>query len=174
MKYGCRAHDYGCFTAQELARTLADQGYNAAQLAMPKAIRGIADMNGISPEQLEEIRTAFAEADVEITVENNDYDFKTFEGSGIHSVKDFTVGEVTEEKNGDQMYFTGTITNDSDEDLGGVIATIVFKKDGNIVGGVTGQVGGIVAGDTTTFNIAAKSAFSDYDSYDVYVTQEPA
>lgn len=40
MKYGCRAHDYGCFTAQELARTLADQGYNAAQLAMPKAIRG--------------------------------------------------------------------------------------------------------------------------------------
>lgn len=33
MKYGCRAHDYGCFTAQELARTLADQGYNAAQLA---------------------------------------------------------------------------------------------------------------------------------------------
>ena len=68
MKYGCRAHDYGCFTAQELARTLADQGYNAAQLAMPKAIRGIADMNGISPEQLEEIRTAFAEADVEITV----------------------------------------------------------------------------------------------------------
>ena len=66
MKYGCRAHDYGCFTAQELARTLADQGYNAAQLAMPKAIRGIADMNGISPEQLEEIRTAFAEADVEI------------------------------------------------------------------------------------------------------------
>lgn len=55
MKYGCRAHDYGSFTAQELARTLADQGYNAAQLAMPKAIRGIADMNGISPEQLEEI-----------------------------------------------------------------------------------------------------------------------
>lgn len=36
MKYGCRAHDYGCFTAQELARTLADQGYNAAQLAIDK------------------------------------------------------------------------------------------------------------------------------------------
>ena len=68
MKYGCRAHDYGCFTAQELACKLADRGYNAAQLAMPKAIRGIADMNGISPEQLEEIRTAFAAADVEITV----------------------------------------------------------------------------------------------------------
>ena len=37
MKYGCRAHDYGCFTAQELAKVLANNGYNAAQLAMPKA-----------------------------------------------------------------------------------------------------------------------------------------
>lgn len=35
MKYGCRAHDYGCFTAQELAKVLANNGYNAAQLAMP-------------------------------------------------------------------------------------------------------------------------------------------
>lgn len=41
MKYGCRAHDYGCFTAQELAKVLANNGYNAAQLAMPKAIQGI-------------------------------------------------------------------------------------------------------------------------------------
>lgn len=49
MKYGCRAHDYGSFTAQELARTLADQGYNAAQLAMPKAIRGIADYERYLP-----------------------------------------------------------------------------------------------------------------------------
>ena len=44
-------------------------------------------------------------ADVEITVENNDYDFKTFEGSGIHSVKDFSVGEVSEEKEGGQVHF---------------------------------------------------------------------
>lgn len=43
MKYGCRAHDYGCFTAQELARTLADQGYNAAQLA--KFIPPVKDMD---------------------------------------------------------------------------------------------------------------------------------
>ena len=41
MKHGCRAHDYGCFTAQELAKVLANNGYNAAQLAMPKAIQGI-------------------------------------------------------------------------------------------------------------------------------------
>ena len=41
MKYGCRAHDYGCFTAKGLADVLTANGYNAAQLAMPKAIRGI-------------------------------------------------------------------------------------------------------------------------------------
>lgn len=110
---------------------------------------------------------------VEITVENNDYDFKAFEGSGLHSVKDFEVGEVSEERSGDQYTFNGTVTNKSAEDLGGVVASIVFKRDGEIVGGVSGQIGTVVAGDTASFSIAAKSGFSDYDSYDVYVTQEP-
>lgn len=113
-------------------------------------------------------------ADVEITVENNDYDFKTFEGSGIHSVKDFSVGEVSEEKDGGQVHFSGTITNDSAADLENVIATVVFKKDGSIVGGVTGEIGSMAAGESADFDIAAKSDFSDYDSYEVYVTQEAA
>lgn len=113
-------------------------------------------------------------ADVEITVENNDYDFKTFEGSGIHSVKDFSVGEVSEEKNGGQVHFSGAITNDSAADLENVIATVVFKKDGSIVGGVTGEIGSMAAGESADFDIATKSDFSDYDSYEVYVTQEAA
>lgn len=113
-------------------------------------------------------------ADVEITVENNDYDFKTFEGSGIHSVKDFSVGEVSEEKNGGQVHFSGAITNDSAADLENVIATVVFKKDGSIVGGVTGEIGNMAAGESADFDIATKSDFSDYDSYEVYVTQEAA
>lgn len=113
-------------------------------------------------------------ADVEITVENNDYDFKTFEGSGIHSVKDFSVGEVSEEKEGGQVHFSGTITNDSAADLENVIATVVFKKDGSIVGGVTGEIGSMAAGESADFDIATKSDFSDYDSYEVYVTQEAA
>ena len=111
---------------------------------------------------------------MEITVENNDYDFKTFEGSGIHSVKDFSVGEVSEEKEGGQVHFSGTITNDSAADLENVIATVVFKKDGSIVGGVTGEIGSMAAGESADFDIATKSDFSDYDSYEVYVTQEAA
>lgn len=110
---------------------------------------------------------------VEVFVENNDYDFKTAEDAYVHSVNDFSVSDLTEDRSGDQTYFTGKIINNTADDLSGVIATVVFKKGGNLVGGVTGQIGSIVAGDTTTFNIAAKSGFSDYDSYDVYVTQEP-
>ena len=68
MKYGCRAHDYGCFTAHDLAATLVKNGYNAAQLALPKAIRGIESLDSVTPAQLEEVRTAFAGAGVEITV----------------------------------------------------------------------------------------------------------
>ena len=68
MKYGCRAHDYGCFTAQELAKVLANNGYNAAQLAMPKAIQGIKSLVDVTPEQLEDVRSAFAAANIEITV----------------------------------------------------------------------------------------------------------
>ena len=68
MKYGCRAHDYGCFTAQELAKVLANNGYNAAQLAMPKAIQGIKSLVDVTPDQLEDVRSAFAAANIEITV----------------------------------------------------------------------------------------------------------
>lgn len=68
MKYGCRAHDYGCFTAKGLADVLTANGYNAAQLAMPKAIRGIQNFTDITPAQLTDIRTAFAEAGIEISV----------------------------------------------------------------------------------------------------------
>lgn len=68
MKYGCRAHDYGCFTAQELAKVLANNGYNAAQLAMPRAIQGIKSLVDVTPEQLEDVRSAFAAANIEITV----------------------------------------------------------------------------------------------------------
>ena len=70
MKYGCRAHDYGCFTAQELAKVLADNGYNAAQLAMPKAIQGIKSLVAVTPEQLEDVpqRLLLARQLLEITV----------------------------------------------------------------------------------------------------------
>ena len=109
---------------------------------------------------------------VEIAVKNNDYDFTAFPGDGVHAMKDFEVSDVSEDHSGNKTQFSGTITNTSGEDANGVIASVVFKKDGKIVGGATGEIGSIAAGESISFNIAAKSGFSDYDSYDVYVTQE--
>ena len=67
-RIGCRAHDYGKLPAAALAATLRAKGYNAAQLAMPRAIAGIEDFSHITDKQLAEIRTAFAAQDVEISV----------------------------------------------------------------------------------------------------------
>lgn len=67
-RIGCRAHDYGKLPAAVLAATLRAKGYNAAQLAMPRAIAGIEDFSHITDKQLAEIRTAFAAQDVEISV----------------------------------------------------------------------------------------------------------
>ena len=37
MKIGVRAHDYGRMEIEKLAEVLRAQGYDGAQLAMPKA-----------------------------------------------------------------------------------------------------------------------------------------
>lgn len=68
MKIGVRAHDYGKRTARQLARVLHIEGYEAAQLAMPKAIAGIDGYRGITQGRLEEIRAAFEENHIEIAV----------------------------------------------------------------------------------------------------------
>ena len=68
MKIGCRAHDYGKHSAEELASILHHAGYQAAQVAMPRAIEGINDYQHISPEQLHAIRSGFATHEVDISV----------------------------------------------------------------------------------------------------------
>lgn len=110
---------------------------------------------------------------VEITVENNDYDFTAFAGSDIPSVKDLTVSDIDEKKSKGSTTFTGTVTNNLDDDMEGVIATIVFKNGGKIIGGVSEKIGTIEAGGTVDFNISAKSGFKDFDSYEVFALQEP-
>ena len=66
MKYGCRAHDLGRYPAAELARRLRQSGCNAAQLTLPKAIAGIDGYDDIRPDQLEAVRTAFAEVEISV------------------------------------------------------------------------------------------------------------
>ena len=68
MKIGVRAHDYGKRSAEDLARILQEEGYQAAQLAVPRAIEGIDSYGDITLRVLEDIRTAFEKYQVEIPV----------------------------------------------------------------------------------------------------------
>ncbi len=68
MKTGVRAHDYGKMEIEKLAETLHGEGYEAAQLAMPKAIVGIENYGDITEDHLERVRRAFERWQVEIPV----------------------------------------------------------------------------------------------------------
>lgn len=68
MKIGVRAHDYGKRSAARLAQILHEEGYQAAQLALPRAIAGIEGYGDITLKKLEEIRDAFDKYRVEIPV----------------------------------------------------------------------------------------------------------
>lgn len=68
MKIGVRAHDYGKREIEDLARVLHENGYEAAQLALPKAFLGIDTYDDITPKHLERIRRSFEDARVDIPV----------------------------------------------------------------------------------------------------------
>lgn len=68
MKIGVRAHDFGQYDENTLAAKLAAAGFNAAQLAVPKAIAGVNSYQELSEEAAGRIQAAFANHKVEITV----------------------------------------------------------------------------------------------------------
>ncbi len=68
MKIGVRAHDYGKMEIERLAAVLHDEGYQAAQLALPKAFLGIDTYDDITPKHLSRIRRAFEDAGIDIPV----------------------------------------------------------------------------------------------------------
>lgn len=68
MKIGVRAHDYGRMEIEKLAEVLHTEGYDAAQLALPKAFTGIQRYEDITSSHLERIRRSFEENNLEIPV----------------------------------------------------------------------------------------------------------
>ncbi|MDE7018124.1 MAG: sugar phosphate isomerase/epimerase [Lachnospiraceae bacterium] len=68
MKIGVRAHDYGKMEIEEAAELLHREGYQAAQLALPKVFAGINCYEDITLSHLERIRQAFEKWEVEIPV----------------------------------------------------------------------------------------------------------
>lgn len=68
MKIGARAHDFGCYPPQELAQKLKASGVQAVQLAIPKAIQGVGSYAQVNDALLAEIRQAFQQNAIEISV----------------------------------------------------------------------------------------------------------
>lgn len=68
MKIGVRAHDYGKREIEKMAQLLHEEGYEAAQLALPKVFAGIERYEDITENHLERIRAAFEKWKIEIPV----------------------------------------------------------------------------------------------------------
>ena len=68
MKIGVRAHDYGRHGVADYAALLKKEGYEAIQLAIPKAFTGIESYSDITEKLCEEIHEEFAKQDIEIAV----------------------------------------------------------------------------------------------------------
>lgn len=68
MKIGVRAHDYGRHGVAEYAALLKSEGYEAVQLAIPKAFTGIERYEDITEPLCEQIREEFEKQNIEIAV----------------------------------------------------------------------------------------------------------
>lgn len=109
---------------------------------------------------------------VEISVKNSDYDITPYEGSGVFAASDLKVSDVKEKHEHHRAIYTGTVTNNSAYDIPGVLVSVVYYKDGKIVGGSTERLDSIPANGEAEFSIQNRSAFSDYDEYEVHATVE--
>lgn len=67
--------------------------------------------------------------------------------------------------------YTGEITNNSDTDMRSAAVSVIFTKEGKLLGGTTSYVDNIGAGETKAFEISASSTVSDYDAYEIHAIQ---
>ncbi|HHX60923.1 MAG TPA: sugar phosphate isomerase/epimerase [Epulopiscium sp.] len=68
MKIGLRAHDYGRHKPEDLIRKIKEDGFEAIQLAMPKAIEGINSHDEVTQELVDAIHNECVKHNIEVTV----------------------------------------------------------------------------------------------------------
>ncbi len=68
MKLGIRAHDLGRQSAESLPRAVRAEGFDAVQLALAKAVEGVANFADVNSTLLDRVRLNFASQNVEISV----------------------------------------------------------------------------------------------------------
>lgn len=67
--------------------------------------------------------------------------------------------------------YTGEITNNSGVDFNTVAVTMIYRKDGKIIGGDVEYVKDLSAGETKAFKLSADSEMTQYDTYEFYTVQ---
>lgn len=112
-------------------------------------------------------------ASVEISVDNDDegYNYVFQEGSEIIYSDDLSISNASENIGTYNITYTGEVTNNSKVDLNSVLVSVIYKKDGALVGGCNSYVNNLDAGETKAFEISAYSSVEDYDSYEIYAYQ---
>ena len=110
---------------------------------------------------------------VEISVDNDDegYNYVFQEGSEIIYSDDLSISNVSENIGTYDNTYTGEITNNSKVDLSSVSVSVIYKKEGALVGGCNSYVSSLDSGETKAFEIYAYSSVEDYDSYEIHAYQ---
>jgi len=68
MIFGVRAHDYGKLPADELFSAISGHGWQAVQLAFPKAITGVDSFGGVTPEIIAKTKEALDASGLSVAV----------------------------------------------------------------------------------------------------------
>ena len=68
MIIGVRAHDYGKHSSEDLFKAIAGDEWKAVQLAFPKAVEGINSFNDVTPEIVNETKSALDSYGVSVAV----------------------------------------------------------------------------------------------------------
>lgn len=63
---------------------------------------------------------------------------------------------------------TGELTNNSDVDFSTIAVCVLYLKDGEYIGGSTGYVDDLGAGETEVFEVSGSMYIEDYDSIELY------
>lgn len=107
---------------------------------------------------------------VDISVSNGKNDYAQQDNSKYAKTSDFVITNVSENKGSFNTKYTGELTNNSEIDLSNISVTVVYKKDGEYVGGSVGFVDNVDSGATKVFEISSDYSL-EYDSYELYAIQ---
>ncbi len=107
---------------------------------------------------------------VEISVYSNEDDCKKQDGNRYVKQSEFVISN-TSENEGRHKKYTGEITNNSAVDFDKVSISVIYKLNGEIVGGENSYVNDLRSGGTKVFEISASSDVGEYDSYEFYAIQ---